>query len=492
VKKLVLAVIDGVHPAMLERAVATGRTPALARLIADGVYVDDCVAAFPSVTPVCAATIATGAGSDRHHIPAMNWYHRGEGRYVDYGSSFQSSRALGITRGLIDLVYDLNRSHLSRETPTVFELLDDAGLRTAGTTYLIYRGRHRHEVTDDTPLVRLVGRTVMRQGVMGPRELFYADLFASRRTGCHSQLGLPGLRDEHSGCVGAYLVDHDLFDFLLLSLPDNDTTSHKRGPDAQVHSLAVADRQLERVMHAAGGPDAFLADHAIIVLADHAHALVERSIPITEAFVDLDVLRPDASRRKDGALAVCPSQRSAMVYVLDSDRRTELVGRVRERAAQLEGIDHVVWREGEEVCVWSPRGELRFASVGPLTDVAGASWNVEGAWEALDLVRRPDDGALASREYPNALARLWTAVNTPTAGDVLLGAAPGFEFVDWGGIHHVGAGAHGSLHRSDSLAPLLWHGTGPDSRDARPQWTLRDVVPMIATHFGVELAAADH
>ena len=42
------------------------------------------------------------------------------------------------------------------------------------------------------------------------------------------------MRDQHAGCVGAYLVEHDLFDFLLLSLPDNDTHSHRNGPYAQV------------------------------------------------------------------------------------------------------------------------------------------------------------------------------------------------------------------------------------------------------------------
>ena len=68
----------------------------------------------------------------------------------------------------------------------------------------------------------------MRHPVMGPRELFYADIFASRRTGCRSGLGMPGVRDRHSGCVSSYLVEHDLFDFLLLSLPDNDWYSHKQ------------------------------------------------------------------------------------------------------------------------------------------------------------------------------------------------------------------------------------------------------------------------
>ena len=37
-----------------------------------------------------------------------------------------------------------------RTSPTVFESLDDAGVRTAGTTYLIYRGRHEHETSTTT------------------------------------------------------------------------------------------------------------------------------------------------------------------------------------------------------------------------------------------------------------------------------------------------------------------------------------------------------
>ena len=43
---------------------------------------------------------------------------------------------------------------------------------------------------------------------------------------------------------------------------------------------------------------------------------------------------------------------------------------------------------------------------------------------------------------------------------------------------------HGSLHRSDSLGALLWCGTGPDTRQARAQWSLRDIAPMVRAHFG--------
>src|SRR5881397_1124132 len=266
--KLVLAVIDGLKPAMLERAVATGRAPVLRAIMERGSYVDDCVAAFPSVTPTCAASIATGVGPDQHHIPSMNWYSRAERRYVEYGSSFSASRRFGLTRQLTDTVYNMNGTHLSKGVRTVFEVLDDAGVRTAGTTYLMYRGRHRHEPAGDTALTRLA-HGVFGLPTWGPKELFYADLFASQRTPCRSQLGLPGVRDQHSGCVAEYLVENDLFDFLLLSLPDNDTHSHKYGPFAQVDSLAAADKQIARMMDAAGGVDAFLEDHAVVVCSDH-------------------------------------------------------------------------------------------------------------------------------------------------------------------------------------------------------------------------------
>src|SRR5206468_2294400 len=99
-KKLILVVIDGAKPAMLDRTVADGRAPILELLIDRGTYVRNVVAVFPSVTPVCAASIVTGVGQDRHLIPSMNWFHRGEGRYVEYGSSFRASRRFGLARQL--------------------------------------------------------------------------------------------------------------------------------------------------------------------------------------------------------------------------------------------------------------------------------------------------------------------------------------------------------------------------------------------------------
>ena len=486
--KLVLCVIDAMAPEMLERAVASGAAPVLERLMQGGSYVPDCVSAFPSVTPVCAASIVTGVTPDEHLIPAMNWYHRGEERYVEYGSSFRSAQRFGIARQLTDLVYNMNRAHLSTQTPTVFEALDDADVRTAGTTYLMYRGRHRHEPQRDTALTR-VASTLVRHPVMGPRELFYADVFASRRTNCRSGLGMPGVRDRHSGCVSAHLVENDLFDFLLLSLPDNDWYSHKRGPDAQVQSLAQADLQLARVMNAGGGVEEFLAEHAFIAMADHSQADVVGAIALQDELADLGVLGPARSSDGSPRIAVCPSQRAAMVYALHESERDAMRASVVTRALTIDGIDLVMWLERDaheaprEGVIASPvHGELRFAPGRSVIDRRGGGWDLDGALAVLGADVR--DGRFLSPDYPDALGRAWSALTCPTSGEVLLSAAPGQEFMDWGRQAHVGGGSHGSLHASDSLGALVLHGIEPASPPPE-QWTIRDVAPIVLGHFGV-------
>jgi predicted AlkP superfamily pyrophosphatase or phosphodiesterase len=481
-RKVVLAVIDSLKPEMLDQAIEEGRAPALATLRERGTYIRDCISTFPSVTPVASAAIATGAGPGEHHIPSMNWFHRGEERYIEYGSSFPATRAFGVVRSLFDTVYNMNMAHLSRARKTLFEHLDDAGLRTACTTYLIYRGRTRHDPSGESVYRRIGEVLQFRHPVYGARELFYADLFDSRNTGCTSALGLPGQRDRHTGCVGAYLVENDLFDFLLFSLPDNDTHSHKVGPEGQVRSIAEADRALERIMHVAGGVDAFLEEHAVIVMSDHSQTKVEERLNLADVFSSWRVLVPADPAPVEAEIAVCPSARSAMVYVLDPAEREGLVKQAIEALEGVDGIELVITRQDGEALVRSARGELRFAPGAQLADRRGKSWSVDGEQGVLGL--EIGDGRVTSDDYPDALGRLWSALECPHAGDVLVSASPGFEFVDWGGADHVGGGSHGSLDRDDSAGVLLVCGMDVPERE---EWSIADVAPLVLEHFLVRL-----
>ena len=248
------------------------------------------------MTPVCATSIATGVLQDRHHIAAMNWWSRAERRYVEYGSSFRAARKLGIAQQLTDTVYNLNGSPPRRRRR------DD--LRVA-------RRRRRADGGDDLPGLSRAPRApdlardradaacrhALPQAGDGPARALLRRHLRQPRHRLPQPDGPAGdPRPALAGCVGAWLAARDLYDFLLLSLPDNDTHSHKNGPHAQPTSIAAADAQILRVAEAAGGPTRFLDTHAVIICADHSHAAVERRIDLRDAFARLGRRRAGRDR----------------------------------------------------------------------------------------------------------------------------------------------------------------------------------------------------
>src|SRR5438067_5629570 len=113
-RKVVLIVVDGLTPGLFEHAVETRRAPALAYLAEHGAY-RRAVSTFPSLTPVCMSSIATGAHPDVHGIPHLVWYHRRERRFVEYGSSFGAIMAAGTRRSVVDTIFDMNERHLAAD-----------------------------------------------------------------------------------------------------------------------------------------------------------------------------------------------------------------------------------------------------------------------------------------------------------------------------------------------------------------------------------------
>jgi hypothetical protein len=294
----------------------------------------------------------------------------------------------------------------------------------------------------------------------------------------------------------------DLCDFLLLSLPDNDNYSHRHGPEASVESIAKADACFTTFVDAAGGLDRFLADHALILLADHAQTDVHRGLPLAELLArEWSVLRPSDDRPELAQLAVSPTGRAAHVYLLPGEGERADAAAVGERLGATEGVDLVCRLEdagggplrregpgmpasGDEWAVVERRGEaIRFRPGVEVADLRGGRWRVEG--DPAVLAASVEGEVLRSETYPDALARVWSALTAPHSGDFVVSLALGFEAVDWGGDSHVGGGSHGSLHAGDSLGPLLFVGCGPESADERAQWTLRDVAPAVLDHFGL-------
>jgi predicted AlkP superfamily pyrophosphatase or phosphodiesterase len=434
-KKLVLVVVDGMTPEAFERAVEGGRAPTLAQLAAHGSY-RRAVSVFPSLTPVCLSSIATGAGPDVHEIPHLVWWHRVERRLVEYGSSFAALRAAGMAQSIADTIFNMNAQHLGRDAVTVFEALEDEGLVTAAINITCYRGRTKHLPT--LPWVT--------KAAYGPKRFFFYSLFESDQTGAPLAVRnrAAGSIDAYAAAVGRWLVTRDGFDFLAYYLTDFDYLSHAHGPGAAEEiALGKTDAAIRALVDAAGGIDGFLDRYAVVVHSDHGQTDVDRAaqleVPLA-AYADSIVV---AASNRAGQVYLLPDARvdaAALARALDSEQSVETTLR-------LEGDEAVARREGEE---------LRFRP-------DGDGWATSG-----------DEMVLG---YPDAARRSWSALHNPNAGELLVSAAPGWEFVDIGGRHHAGGGSHGSLVEGDSLVPVLT--IGLDAQIER----ITDITPAVVAHF---------
>jgi predicted AlkP superfamily pyrophosphatase or phosphodiesterase len=429
-RKLVLLVVDGMTPAAFERAVAGGRAPALSFLAEHGDY-RQATSVFPSLTPVCLSSIATGAGPGVHHIPSLVWWNRQERRIVEYGSSFAALRAAGLTQGLLDPIFNMNARHLAPGATTVYEAVEDAGLVAAAVNITCYRGRHRH-------LTTLPG---VSRAAYGPTRFFFYGLFESDRTGApfavRSRRG--GSVDAYAVGVGRWLVTRDGFDFLAFYLSGFDFASHAAGPDgaAAERALEQADAAVGALLEAAGGPDEFLERYAVVLLSDHGQTRVDRAARLEEPLADVA-----------GEIVVAASNRAGQVYL-----RPEARVEPAELAQRLDGfaaVDVTFRREGDAI-----------------------------------VARR--DGAEApveQLEHPDAAWRVRSAFANPNAGELLVSAAEGWELADLGGRHHAGGGSHGSLVAGDSFVPVVTVGLRAEVN------RITDVAPAVLEHFGVGVPAS--
>jgi predicted AlkP superfamily pyrophosphatase or phosphodiesterase len=429
-RKLILIVIDGLTPSMFESAVTTRATPALAFLADAGTY-RRAVSTFPSLTPVCLSSLATGAHPDVHEIPHLVWYHRGERRLVEYGSSFGAVLAAGARRSLQDTIYELNARHLGTRAVTVYEALEDAGLTAAAINITCYRGRTPHR-----PTVRMLTRPAY-----GPKRFFFYSLFESDATGAPLAVrNRPaGTIDAYAGSVGRWLVTRDGFDFLAFYLSDYDYASHAQGPDAAHEVLARSDAAVRALIDGAGGEAEFLERYAVILCSDHGQTEVASVTRLQDHL-------PDAR--------VTASNRAGMAYA-EGDP-----GALAARLDGVSGVDVVLYRDGDEAVARREGEELR-------------------------LVRAREGfastGDLSILDYPDAPQRVWAALANPNAGELVVSAAPGWEFADLAGGHHAGGGSHGSLTAGDSEVPMLTVGLG------RQPASITGVMPLALEHFGVAL-----
>ena len=70
-----------------------------------------------------------------------------------------------------------------------------------------------------------------------------------------------------------------------------------------------------------------------------------------------------------------------------------------------------------------------------------------------------NEGHIQYQDYPDALARLHGALHAQEGHVIIVDAKPSYEFIEEHSHDHAGGGAHGSLHKVDSVVPMIVTGT---------------------------------
>jgi len=504
-KKVLLIVIDAASPWAMKPALDAGRLPTFATLAQRGSVTWEGTSIFPSITPAATCSIATGHYPVHTGIGGASWYERSCDDLHYYGDDFWVIAREGFGTFLRDFLEKLNGDRL--RVPTVFQMVERAGLRATCINYLIFKGDVPHRA--DTPdLLKLMPGAPAHFTLCGPSHLMLGDWVSSpgptgsvmtARGGASHRFGM----DDTSTIEFLHqLAGKDAGgDFVLAYFADNDYRSHDVGPRKAVPVLERIDAALAEFFERAGGLDRFLETHAVLVTSDHSHCDILDSK--RDASIDLQLLLADFTParladgwRNGGEIMICPNMRAAQIYfrVVSAPVLERAIGAMLTDAR----VDQVIWQaslvepsvRGYRVAT-ADRGSLHFWTGDPAAipgsstavDDHGTAWSWRGDLAAVDA--RVEDGRLVYGEYPNAFERLAGGIGFDDGGDLWVTAKPGYEFaVAGGGGVHAGGGSHAALHALDSTTPVLLAGA-PDGITLPRHFRSIDVAPLVLDILGV-------
>jgi len=130
---------------------------------------------------------------------------------------------------------------------------------------------------------------------------------------------------------------------LLFHLLNLDSTQHRYGPrtPAAMTTMAHLDAQVATIVEALE-QGALAPRTTLFVVSDHGFKLVKRQIRPNAAFAKAGLLKADDGKVTQAQAYSVPEAGTAIVYVTVPDPSGEILARVKQALAGMEGIDNIV------------------------------------------------------------------------------------------------------------------------------------------------------
>ncbi|WP_404328340.1 alkaline phosphatase family protein [Mesobacillus maritimus] len=475
-KKVVVVIIDSLMDEPLQ-AVNSDRIPALQFLMRNGHYYPKMVSSFPTMSVVIDSTFLTGTYADQHKVPALVWYDSAEKRFISYGSAQQEILKLGPKQVLSESLFHLNHKHLSSKVKTIHEELDQP---TASINTLVYRGNHPKQLSVPK-LASVISLLEEDASIQGPSYFSYGLLSRIDPNNKHTHVWEAfGFNDRFASQELTYLIKNNAVPaFSLVYFSDNDKEVHKKGVNV-TKGIEDADQQLQKIFNSYPSWEEALNKVVWIVMGDSGQTDVlddkeQALIDLRKLLKDYHIHKISGPIKAEDEIVLGLNERMSFIYRLKENiQMSNLVDVLRTEKR----IDNIAWKEGEEVTVVSPHhdGALTFKPNGEYSDAYGQAWSLTGNVEILEL-RMNEENQLTYNDYPDGLARLYSAFQSHPGQYLVVNAKPGYEFIGEGSPTHVGGAGHGSLHKQDTYFPLIVAGTDEKPKHERildmKEWILR-------------------
>lgn len=240
-ERVYIIIIDGLRPDRFTEA----DTPNLDRMIAYGAFTDRARAAIPTQTRVNFVTIPTGARADRHLVFG--------GIYRD--ENWQTVRTDGPT---------IKEAQQSVPVPTVFEVLEDRGIKTA---YFVNKGYEL--VGGRGASIQVKVQDLIPSDMWGMR--YNDEINGSRELALENWLHMDNVLMNEA----IEILKEEQIKFFIMNLGANDYVGHKLGPMSDEYLITIenADRLIGNLMDFLHEKE-WHGDTAVIVGSDHGFTQV--------------------------------------------------------------------------------------------------------------------------------------------------------------------------------------------------------------------------
>ncbi|HUR56557.1 MAG TPA: ectonucleotide pyrophosphatase/phosphodiesterase [Opitutaceae bacterium] len=313
-RHVVLISLDG-FPAYLWRD-QTIPLPHLRRLAAEGAVANAMTISNPAITWPNHTTLVTGVPPRKHGVLY-------NGLVVRQG-----------TDKPIKIEPWVDKSRLVR-VPTVYDAVFNAGLTTAEVDWVA--------ITRPGTITWSFAELADPEGVL-PREMVAAGVATAEEVEkAHTGKLNVVYRDELWTRAAAFVFERHKPNFLMFHPLNTDATHHRFGPGSapSTAALALADQfvgQLLRGIDASGRR----AQTTVIVTTDHGFKKVEKY-----CYPNVVLKQAGLLRTAGASIAQCQAYAGtqggiAFIYVTDPARRAELVPKLKQLFAAVEGVERVL------------------------------------------------------------------------------------------------------------------------------------------------------